>query len=395
MTAGPDEPGTTGETTAEASGSTSDADVPASIRPKTKQIVIAVGVTATILILVFGFLLPSIVSYDDIWTALREIEPWQFGVLLLLWVIKLAPEGLVYSRSLDGMTVPQGATAWTASTAFANVVPGPGDLLVRLSMYRTWGFGPDRAMISMTVSGIFQNVNRLSLPVIGVVWFAASRSADAGSINEWLVVLAAIAVVILVAGIVFGALVVRSERIARKVGALVTRIVEWASRKLKRDAPADFSERLLAWRDDARDLIVDRWWQIWLAHFATTVLNVTMLLAAVRYAGAGSDELTLPEIFLAYALVQLVTIIPITNGSIGIAEIAYIYFLEAFTTGGAEITGAIAAGVIVFRLYNWLLVIPVGFVSAAVWRSRWTKRLGYDAFAVLTAKEDPAGVAVD
>lgn len=369
-------------------------DVPTTIRPKTKQVVIAVALTVGILVVVFGFLLPSIVSYDDIWTALREIEPWQFGVMLLLWLIKLLPEGLVYSRSLDGMTVRQGSRAWTASTAFANVVPGPGDLLVRLSMYRTWGFGADKAMISMTVSGIFQNVNRLCLPVVGVAWYAASRSAGDGSVDGWLIVLAVLALVILVAGIVFGALVVRSERIARGVGARITRVVEWGSRKLKRDAPDDFAEQLLAWRDDARDLIVDRWWQIWLAHFGTTVLNVVMLLAAVRFAGAGSDQLTLPEVFLAYALVQLVTIIPITNGNIGIAEIAYIYFLEALATGGSAITGAIAAGVIVFRLYNWLLVIPIGFISTAVWRSRWTKRLGYDAFTVL-ARGDPATPAAD
>lgn len=103
----------------------SNSDVPESIRPKTKQVVIAVVLTAAILILVFGFLLPSIVSYDDIWTALREIKPWQFGVMLLLWVIKLLPEALVYSRSLDGMTIRQGSTAWTASTAFSNVVPWP------------------------------------------------------------------------------------------------------------------------------------------------------------------------------------------------------------------------------------------------------------------------------
>lgn len=377
-------------------GATATADdgaaaVPQSIRPKTKQIVIAVGLTATILIVVFGFLLPSIVSYEDIWTALREIEPWQFGVLLLLWIVKLGPEGLVYARSLPGLTVSRGAAAWTASTAFANVVPGPGDLLVRLSMYSTWGFGVDRAMISMTVSGIFQNINRLSLPVIGVVWYAASRSTGGGDVEGWLIALAGLALVILIAGLVFGTLVIRSEGIARKVGDRVTRIVAWGSRKLKRDAPADLTERLLEWRDDARDLIVQRWWQLWLAHLSTTVLNVVMLLAAVRYAGAGADELTLPEVFLAYALVQLVTIIPITNGNIGIAEIAYIAFLAAFTSGGDAITGAIAAGVIAFRLYNWLLVIPVGFVSTATWRSSWRKKLGYDPFTILAVQYGSKG----
>ena len=356
-------------------------ETPTSIGPKPKQVVIAVGLTAVVLIVVFGFLLPSIVSYKDIWEAIRDIEPWQYGVLLFLWIVKIFVDGAVYSRSLPGLKVTQGSVSWAGSTAFANVVPGPGDLLVRLSMYRTWGFGADKAMISMTVSGIFQNVNRLSLPVIGVIWYATEQSD--GGVDGWLILLALISLAILIAGLVFGVLVIRSERLARRVGAFIDRVVAWGSRKVKRDAPEGLVDKLLSWRDDARGLIVERWWQIWLAHFGTTVLDTAMLVAALRFAGAGSDNLSVAEIFLSYALVGLVTLIPITNGNIGIAEIAYIFFLDAFASGGDAVTGAIAAGVIVFRMFNWLLVIPVGFLSTAVWRSRWKKRLGYDPFTIL------------
>jgi len=369
--------------------------MPSSFKPKTKQVVIAAGLTIAVLVLVFGFMLPSIVSYEDIGEAISDMEPWQFAVILGLWLLKLPLDGVIYSRSLPGLKVQQGSMAWAASTSFSNVVPGPGDLLVRLSMYRTWGHSVDQSMISMTVSGIFQNVNRLTLPVIGVLWYSVDTLADGGDVSGWLVVLAVIGLAVLVAGILFGVFVIRSERFARRVGDVVTRLVVWAADKLRRDTPEDFTETLLDWRDTARTLIVERWWQLWMAHASTTLMNVAMLAAALRFAGADSSELTLAEIFLSYAMVQLVTLIPITNGNIGIAEIAYILFLTAFTSGSDAITGAVAAGVIVFRIFNWLLVIPVGFISTALWRKRWKRKLGYDPFTILMKGSDVPAESVD
>ena len=371
-------------------GFAADVTTPTSFKPKRKQVVIAVAVTLGILLLVFGVMLPSIVSYEDIWAAVKDMEPANFVVLLGIWMVKVPFDGVIYSRSLPGLTVPQGSMAWASSTSFSNVVPGPGDLLVRLSMYRTWGHSVDQSMISMTTSGIFQNVNRLSLPIIGVLWFSAEQAQSGGDVTGWLVVLALIGLAVLAAGFIFGVMVIRSEAFARKVGSLLERLVNWAAAKMKRDAPDDVIGTLIEWRDAAKNLIRERWWQLWLAHFTTTVLNILMLTAALRFAGVGSENLTQAEIFLSYALVQLVTLIPITNGNIGIAEIAYIVFLDAFASGGDAVTGAIAAGVIVFRIYNWLLVIPVGFTATAVWRSKWRKRLGFDPFTILMRKQDPA-----
>ena len=49
---------------------------PTSFKPKKKQVVIAGVLTVGVLILVFGVMLPSIVSYDDIWLAIKGMEPW-------------------------------------------------------------------------------------------------------------------------------------------------------------------------------------------------------------------------------------------------------------------------------------------------------------------------------
>ncbi len=365
---------------------------PTSLTGNRKQILIALGVMAAILILVFGFLLPSIVSYDDIWAAIRDMELWQFAVVIGLWALKWPIEGLVYARCIPGLGVGQGAVAWSASTSFSNIVPGPGDLLVRLSMYRTWGHTVDRSMIGMTVGGIFQNANRLTLPVVGVAWYAADR----GDVGGWLVALVVIGLVVLVVGGVFITMVIRSLSFAERVGDTLTRFVGWLAGKFGRTAPDDLGDQLLEARASMIGLVSERWWQVWLGHASVSAAKFLMLLLALRFAGAGADELSAAEVFLAYALVQLITIIPITNGNIGVAEIAYIAILLAFSSGSDAIAGAIAAGVIVFRIVEWLLVIPVGFISTAVWRSRWRSRLGFDPFTILARGDShPADAVTD
>jgi len=65
----------------------------------------------------------------------------------------------------------------------------------------------------------------------------------------------------------------------------------------------------------------------------------------------------------------------------------------AFTAGSAAITGAIAVGVVLLRLGDRLLVIPVGFVTTAVWCSRRRERSGDDAFTVLAVTSHSGAAA--
>jgi uncharacterized protein (TIRG00374 family) len=91
-----------------------------------------------------------------------------------------------------------------------------------------------------------------------------------------------------------------------------------------------------------------------------------MLVLALRIVGLGTDILSLGQIFIVWVIVLLITSIPITPGGIGIAEMAYIWLFTQIA--GDQYSDVIAAGVILFRLAQWFMPIPIGWVSVGLWR---------------------------
>ena len=67
-----------------------------------------------------------------------------------------------------------------------------------------------------------------------------------------------------------------------------------------------------------------------------------------------------------FALTSVITIIPIAPGGAGIPEILYIAGLSAIA--GAEWEGLITAGVMLFRLFQWFLPIPIAWILLKVTR---------------------------
>lgn len=121
------------------------------------------------------------------------------------------------------------------------------------------------------------------------------------------------------------------------------------------------------------------------AAFCTQAVVFAALLVALRAAGLGEDVLPWWDVLFAHALVIILTSVPITPGSIGIAELAYTGILTA--VAGDGVAAQVAAGVILFRLATWLLPIPVGWISALVWKSR----TGHALFAAPSAAAPPTG----
>lgn len=72
------------------------------------------------------------------------------------------------------------------------------------------------------------------------------------------------------------------------------------------------------------------------------------------------------EIFVVFALVQGLTVFPITAGDAGVSEIAYIGLLTA--AAGSEFVNQITAAILVVRVLTWLLIIPVGLGTLGLWK---------------------------
>ena len=114
------------------------------------------------------------------------------------------------------------------------------------------------------------------------------------------VLLAFLLAVPIVLGVMVGIWMMRSEAFARRVGAFATRATDSVMRRMHRPAPGDLTDRLLTFREAARDLLLARIVPITLTQLLAQSVGYVTLLLSMRAVGVGSDVLPAEVILAGY-----------------------------------------------------------------------------------------------
>lgn len=326
-----------------------------------RKSLIAALIGLAIAVLIFGFVLPQVIDYQTVWETIKSLEPIDFVILIGAGLLLYVPEGALYASIMPGMGLRRGMAAWVSSTAVGTTIPA-ADLVVRFGMYRSWGFAVERSTLGIFLSGLFDNIVKFTLPAIAVILIAVLGVADLGDFA----VIAIIAIGVLIAGAALVTGIIRSEAFTRRLAEITERVANWGLERIKRDPVEGLSERVVGFRDLAIDIVKERG-AIALFYSALGKLwAFAILWMSLRIVGIEPDVLSGLAIFVVWVVVLLITAIPITPGGIGIAEIAYIGLFTAFA--GEQYSDIIAAGVILFRLVQFALPIPIGWTVVYFWR---------------------------
>lgn len=331
-------------------------------KPSTGRTLLAIGIAIAVVVLVFGWLLPSLgVNYEEVLEAIQTLTGGQMAFLLILGLVRIVIEGAALLPVVPGISLWQATVAWSSSTAVANVIPGPWDIPIRYSQYVGWGVSSHNALLSFPLGGIFTLIVKLSLPVIAVVLLLIDGKAD-----DWVILLAVIGLVVMVVliGVFVG--IVRSVPFARKIGSWADRTAEWVAQKLNRDAPEDVEEKLLQFRADGIETLRSGWFWEALLTLTVFIMQYVILLVSLRFMDIGTEQIDWVEAFAVYAVVMLITTIPLTPGGVGVAEFFYIALFTQIA--GDQYTDQITAAVFIFRIVTWLFVVPVGGLTYLWWR---------------------------
>ena len=293
--------------------------------------------------------------------AITSLSAKEWLAFVTVFAATIWCNGLLTTSVVPGLPIRRGTTAYLGSSAVANTFPGPGDLAMRLLMYRSWGYAATIAMVSVAASGFVTVGTKLVLPAIAAVpLFVTGRlTGDTGSF-------ALIGASIAIAVVIIGVLALRRPAFAARVGNVLERAIGAVLRRVGRRGPTGLGDRLVEAREQAITLLAPRWP---LALLATTLLTVTRLLLlvmALRFVGVPRSDLTVSEVFATYAVVELLTVVPITAGGAGVVEFGYIGLLTRYA-GGTHVN-EVTAGVMLFRLATWIAIIPIGWLTVLWWR---------------------------
>jgi uncharacterized protein (TIRG00374 family) len=334
---------------------------------KKKSIIFGL-VGLAVLVIIFVRVIPQIGSYSDAVESLKNMSARDVALIVLMVLIYLSWYPLPFMAATPGLPYGRAFQLNQGAFAISNGIPAGGafGLGVQYAMLASWRVPPTVATAAIGAVGVWSVFVTLGLPVIGVFMLYASGLSTAGDYIKY----AAIGLLVLVVMIVVFALIMRSEELARKIGALGNRLVNPVLRRFKRDE-VDLVTSVLDFRGDTVDLVRKRWIHITVAQLGVSITQGLILLAALWGVEGDGDRTPALAVLGAYAVAQIGIMIPLTPGGLGTVDALMLAILTAAGVSDGDATAA----TLVWRAASFVPQIIVGVLSLVVWSRTAAKRL--------------------
>ena len=321
------------------------------------------AVSLGIVVATFAYFLPTIANYSAVWKIVKGLSWEQIGALVLATLLNLVTFAPPWMITLPGLSFWRAMQLTQASTALSIVAPGGAAVGAAgsVGILRYWGFPAGDIARSVTLTSLWNQFMNLLFPIVAVFLLTITGNQTAALATVAFIGVAVFGV--LVAGL---AVTLVSDRLARDIGALAARVVNWGRRKVRRGPVNWGGESFSRFRRDAADLLVRRWHVLTVAALVGSLTVFGVLIVSLRVLGVTSAQVSLVEAFAAWSLVRIVASVPITPGGLGIVELGLTGALVGF--GGHN--AAVVAAVLVYRFLTVVPTLVLGLVSAATWRRR-------------------------
>lgn len=282
-------------------------------------------------------------TWRDVAETLRSVEQWRLAMLAAIWIGGLAVYSLVLSAALPGLGLRRGLLLNLSGSAVANTVPLGGAVATALNwrMARTWGHS-DRSFLAFCIlTNVLDVASKLLLPVAAVATLLA-LSVDVPPVLWWLA--AACSAVLVLALVARGAL---GRRQSTATGS---------GRRWYRQAGVLLHDSLA--RIGA--LFTRHWPRLLPASACYVTAQVLLLYFALRSVGLDPP---VSVVLTVAAIERLATLVPLTPGGTGVAEVGAVASMVAFGMDPVQTV----AGVLLYRVFLVVMEIPVGGVLLAGW----------------------------
>ena len=322
----------------------------------------AIVVTLVVLGVVFVFVLPQIAAYGAVWRVLRNVGwGWMIGlsVATVANILTFAPPWMV---ALPGLGLVNALSMTQASTAVSSVVPGgaPVGMAASFAMLRSWGFAGRPVGLSVTLTGIWNQLSVFMFPVVAVALLSVDGATGSGSLT----LLAIAGVSFFLAIIAALASVLVRPSFAHLIGGFAAAAISRSNRLRGRKPPSWGGEALVRLRAESLELLRHRWAQLTVATLANQLTGYLMLDLSLRAMGVSLSQVSLAQSFAAWSIGRLLVSLPLTPGGVGIVELGLTGTLIGF---GGPNTPVVAA-VLTYRALSIVPTLLLGLLAAATWR---------------------------
>ena len=330
-------------------------------RPARRRLAVRVLLAAAVVAVIYVGLLPKLVDVREVGATLRTMTWLELATLSAAAVWNLGSYLLPQLVALPGLRLRQAALESHTSTAVGNLLPAGQAVALGVTyrFYTSYGFGRPEIMLSLLVQGVWNNFVKLGMPVVALGLLVFTRRA-AGELAP----VAMIGVAVLAVALTGFALSLSSEQRAWRIGAGLAALTALPRRLAGRVARPPWPEAAVRFRALAISLLGPRWHWLTVTTLVSHLSLFLVLLLALRHVGVADSEVSWVEALAAFALVRLLSAVPITPGGLGVVELG---LATALVLAGGDRAQVVAA-VLVFRVLTFVLPIPIGGVTYWLWR---------------------------
>ena len=296
------------------------------------------------------------VSWSAVGEAIRSVSLIELLALIVLLLVRQVFGALPISRFTPGLGLPRSMVNDVSANLAGTVAPPPGDVVVRLAQFRTWGIHPVDGMAGATLNMLIFYGARFAAPALGVAIFSL-YAFDSGKLVTGLVSLAIAIVIVAVLVAVLQSDAV-AERLARRAARAATAMKATVDEQVWVDAVTDFRQRI--GRTLNRNLA-----PALLFMLLSIVVDALILLAAVRFVGIGEEVAPWPVVIGAALLAYPLTILPM----FGLGFMDAVIIASITEVAGDEYESALVGAAMVWRVITLGGTLGLGALAMAWWRA--------------------------
>lgn len=339
------------------------------MRPGRARSAWRVGLPLLVVVLVYAVVLPRLADLSDAWHLVLQMTGAEALAVAAATAVNVASYALVAMAAVPGLGWRRAMVVDQVSTAVANTVPagfavGVGTMV---TIYTSYGFPPSVITRTVLLTGLWNTLVKLVVPLLAVVGLAAT--ADVG---HTLTVAALLGVGLLAAVVVVVLVTTGHRRGPAALAGTAQRLVTPAARRLGLAGPTGWAAAVDRFLVLVRGGVRDRWRQLSAAALASHLALFLVLLTALHAVGGDDAQVPWLRVLGVFAVTRLLTMVPITPGALGVAELSYVAGLIAVGVGPDAAAGA----VLVFRVLTWFLPLPLGGLCFLAWRHDVRQRPG-------------------
>lgn len=308
------------------------------------------------------FFLPTILDLFATAPQLEDVKWRWFFLMALLMSGAFVSQWALTRIAAPGISWFVAATSQLTSNAAVKVIPGgvvAGGAFY-FQMLAVSGVPMGTALAALAAVGILSNLVLLALPTVALVIALVTVPIPDGMLP-----VAIAGTILFIAMFTATVIVVRFDKPLYWVGWAAQHVVAWSARLLKKDWSLT-AEDIIQRRDEVVASLGKRWHKALGVAVANWLLDYATLVVALIAVGAEPNP---SLVLLAFAGAAVLGMIPITPGGLGFVEAGLVGML---TISGIPAGDALLA-TLAYRLFQFWLPIPVGFVAYFLFRRKYGK----------------------